>query len=227
MIRARVGAIGILCGLVGMSALSAETFSNYRGLQFGMNLSAAAKEAGTKPTFARLIHQRPALIQEMDWQPRAAVPADPAKVDPVRDGLLYFFNGELFRIVVAYDRYKIQGMSPEDMIEGISATYGAATKPVVEIPYHSIYGETAPVLARWEDSEYSYNLVRTGDRSSFAMILYSKRLDTLAQAAIVESGRLDTQEAPQRESAKVKKREDEERLVLEKARSVNKPNFRP
>ncbi len=45
--------------------------------------------------------------------------------------------------------------------------------------------------ARWEDNEYWYNLVESGDRSSFALILYSKRLQTLAEAAIVEAVRLD------------------------------------
>jgi hypothetical protein len=145
----------------------------------------------------------------------------------VKDGLLSFFNGELFRIVVTYDRYKVEGMTAEDMIQAISTTYGTATRPTAEIAYHSNYGEVATVVARWENAENSYDLIRTGDRSSFAMVLYSKRLDALAQAAIVESARLDAQEAPQREVDKQKKREEDERLVLEKARSVNKPNFRP
>ena len=164
----------------------------------------------------------------MDWQSRLPGPADPLKADPVREGLLCFFNGELFRIVVTYDRDRVEGMTAEDMIDGISATYGMATRPAAaEIPYHSNYAEVAQVIARWENSEYSYNLVRTGDRSSFAMVLYSKRLDALAQEAIVEAVRLDVQEAPRREVEKQRKRAEEERLVLEKARSANKPNFRP
>jgi hypothetical protein len=207
--------------------LSAGDFSSYRGLQFGMNVSAAAKQAGTKPTDVRTAHERPALIQEMEWQPRSRFLADPAKADSVQDGLLCFYNGELFRIIVTYDRSKVEGMTAEDMVEAISLAYGAATKPSVEIAYHSNYGEVATVLARWEDPEYSYNLVRTGNRSSFAMVLYSKRLDALAQEAIVEAVRLDAKEAPQRELEKQKRREEEERLVLEKARLVNRPNFRP
>src|SRR5690349_3537134 len=127
MIRASAAAIGILCGLLGVSMLDAADFSSYRGLQFGMKLSAAAKQAGTKPTEARILHQRPALIQELEWQPRPPVLADPVKADPVREGLLCFFNGELFRIIVTYDRYLVAGMTAEDMIEGISATYGTAT----------------------------------------------------------------------------------------------------
>jgi hypothetical protein len=207
--------------------LCAGDFSTYRGLQFGMNVPAAAKQTGTKPAEVRTAHERPALIQEMEWQPRSRFLADPAKADSIQEGLLCFYNGELFRIIVTYDRTKVEGMTAEDMVEAISLTYGAATKPSVEIAYHSNYGEVAAVLARWEDPEYSYNLVRTGNRSSFAMVLFSKRLDGLAQAAIIEAVRLDAQEAPQRDLAKQKRREDEERLVLDKARSANKPNFRP
>ena len=208
--RARIRAIGIVCGVLGTSVLYSGDFSRYRGVQFGMNVSAAAKAAGTTTTETTLIHRRPALIQEIEWQPRPYFRPGAPNVDPVKNGLLCFFNGELFRIVITYDRYKIEGMTVDDMIEGISAIYGLASRPTAEIAYHSNYGEVAKVLARWEDSEYSYNLVRTGDQSSFAMVLYSKRL-----------------EAPQREIEKQKDQAEAERLVSEKARSVNKPNFRP
>ena len=222
----RGSATGLLFAAIGMSALAAD-FSGYRGLQFGMDLTAAAKQAGTTPAEAKLVHQRPSVIQQIIWQPRPPILADPAKPDPVREALLCFLDGQLFRIEVTYDRYKIQGMTPDDLVEALSQTYGAATKPTAQIAYHSNYSEVAAVLARWQDSAYSYDLVRTGDRFSFALILYSKRLDALAQAAIVDAVRLEAQEAPQRELEKQKKREDEERLVLEKARSLNKANFRP
>ncbi len=118
-------------------------------------------------------------------------------------------------------------MSVDDMIQAISTTYGPATKPTAEIAYHSNYAEAATVLARWEDSDYSFDLVRTGDRASYALVLYSKKLEGAARAAIVESARLDSEDAPQRELDKQKKRDDEDRLALDKARAVNKPNFRP
>jgi hypothetical protein len=225
--NARIRAIVILCGILCSSALYSADFSRYRGLQFGMNVSDVAKQAGTSAAEPKTIHLRPALIQEIEWQPALTFPRDKANTDPVKQGLLSFFNGELYRITITYDRYKIAGMTPDDMIEGISAIYGPAGRPTAEIAYHSNYGEVAKVLARWEDSEYSYNLVRTGDQSSFAMILYSKRLDVLAQAATVEAVRLDAQEAPAREIEKQKDRAETERLVGEKARSENKPNFRP
>jgi hypothetical protein len=81
MTKARVLTIPIMCAVLGGSLLGAEDFSNNRGLQFGLNLAAAAKQAGTKPTETRFVHQRPAVIQEMDWQPRPPVLADPVKAD--------------------------------------------------------------------------------------------------------------------------------------------------
>lgn len=206
--------------------LCAGDLSTYRGFQFGMNLSAAAKQAGTKPSEARLIHERPAVIQQLDWQPRRSYDSA-AQRDAVKEGILYFYNGELSKIVITYDRSKVEGMTSEDIIEAISATYGIPTRPTAKIMYYSNYAEVASVLARWEDSQHSYNLVHSGDRSSFAMILYSKRLDGLASVAATEAARLDVQEAPQREIEKQKQRAEAERVALEKARSTNKPSFRP
>jgi hypothetical protein len=227
MIRAGAVCFGILSGVLGSSILSAADFSSYRGFQFGMSLSAASKQAGMNASEATILHQHPALIQQLDWRPRWPIQANQAQADPVEDGVLSFYDGELFRIVVTYDRYRMEGMTTDDVIDAISRTYGTSSKPAVEVEFHSTYGEAAQVIARWEDPEYSYNLVQTGNRSSFAMILYAKRADAAAQAAIVEAIRLETQQAPQREIEKQKKRDDDDRLALEKARSANKPNFRP
>jgi hypothetical protein len=224
--RAALLVIPFSCFAFAVPTIHAADFSTYRGMQFGMNLSSVATQAGTSSTEARTIHHRPALIQEMDYR-YGSLSAALTQADPVRDAVCWFFNGELFRIIVTYDRFKIEGMTAEDIIQGVSAIYGAATRPSVEIAYHSTYGEMAPVIARWEDSQYAYNLVRSGDQTSFALIIYSKRLDVLAQAAINEAARLDALEAPQRELEQQKKRDDEQRLFLEKARSTSKANFRP
>lgn len=214
--------LGLSCVVLATSLLSAGDLSTYRGFQFGMDLSLAAKHAGMKVSEARLVHQRPAVIQEIDWRPNPS-----AQADSLREGLLCFYNGELFRMVVTYDRYKIEGMTAEDLTEAISETYGIATRPTAEITYHSIYAESASVIARWEDSAFSYNLVRTGEGSSFAMVLYSKQLNALAEESILEAVRLETQEAPQKAIDLQKKKDEEKRLDLEKARLVNKPDFRP
>jgi hypothetical protein len=227
MTNARASAIGILWGVFGMPLLFAGDFSSYRGFQFGGNLSVAAKQAGTQPSEARLVHQRPAAIQELDWRPGSPMQADLAKTGAVQDGQLFICNRDLFRILATCDRYKVEGMTAEDMIEAISVTYGTATRPAAEITCRCNYGELAPVIARWEDSAYSYDLLHTGDQSSFAMILYSKRVDALARAATTEAVRLEAEDAPKREVERQEKGAEEARLRLENARLLNKPNFRP
>jgi hypothetical protein len=118
-------------------------------------------------------------------------------------------------------------MSAADMIDSISATYGAATRPTVDVPMKSIYGEVTRVLARWENPGYLYDLVRTGDQTSFALILRSKQLDSLATDAIVAAEKLDAKEAPERADALQRKLDAEARIALEKARATNKSSFRP
>jgi hypothetical protein len=56
--------------------------------------------------------------------------------------------------------------------------------------------------------------------------MYSKRLDALALAAIVESARLDKQEAPRREAERQKKMDEETRTRQEEARRVSMASFR-
>ena len=86
------------------------------------------------------------------------------------------------------------------------------TRPTAEIVSFSssrVYNDSEKVLARWEDAQYSFNLFRFAYRPTFGMVLFSKRLDALAQAAVVEAIRLDEQEAPQREIELQKKLDEE------------------
>ena len=218
----RALSIVILCSAPLFAAVPLDV---YRDFQFGMSLPQAADLAGMKPTDAMSVHQRPALIQLLDIEP-SLFHSSEAK-DPVSQISLTFYNGELARIAVLYDRYKVDGMTSEDMIGALSAVYGTASSPAAKIAYHSYYAEVAPVLARWEDGRYSYNLIKSDDRSSFALILFSKRLDALAQQAIAESVRLDAADAPAKEAERARKHAEDVRLEQEKSRLENKANFRP
>jgi hypothetical protein len=62
---------------------------------------------------------------------------------------------------------------------------------------------------------------------NFSLIGVLKRLDSPAQAAILEAERLDDQEAPQRDAARLASEQEAARDKLEKARLENKPRFRP
>jgi hypothetical protein len=203
--------------------------SRYREFRFGMNLLAVAKQAEMQPSEARVIHQRPAVIQELEWRPQRSLAYSP-QADPVQGVLFSFYNGDLFRIVVNYDQIRTEGLTDEDMVEAISAKYGTATQPAAKVILFSssqVYNDSENVIARWEDSQYSFNLFRSSYQPTFGMLVFSKRLDPLARAAIAEAIRLDEQEAPQREMERQKKQDEENRAEQEKARPVNKAAFRP
>src|SRR4030095_4318797 len=166
-----------------------------------MSLLSAAQQTGMKPSEARTIHQRPALIQELEWRPQHVVGDPSLKTDPVRELLLSFYSDELFRIVVNYDRIRTEGLTDEDMIEALSAKYGPATRPTAKtISFSSsvVYNNKENVIACWEDAQYPSTLCRSYSQT-FGIVVFSKRLDALARAAIVEALRLDNQEAPERE----------------------------
>ncbi len=229
MISARSLAISISWAVLSAPLIYAQDLSRYREFQFGMTLLAVAKHADVKPSEARVIHQRPAVIQELEWRPQRSLGSSP-QADPVKEVLFSFYNGELFRMVVHYDQYRTEGLSDEDMVEAISAKYGTATRPAAKIILFSsfqVYNDSAKVIARWEDSQYSFNLFRSSYQPTFGMLVFSKPLDARAGAAIVEAIRLDEQEAPQREMQRQKKQDEENRAAQEKARLVNRPNFRP
>jgi hypothetical protein len=117
------------------------------------------------------------------------------------------------------------------MVQAISAIYGTATRTETKSLLSSSQPdpdkEDEKVIARWQDSQYSLDLLQSSYPHTFKMVLVSKRLDALAGAAMAEAARLDEQEAPGREIERQKKQAEESRAELEKVRLVNKATFRP
>ena len=220
--------VGMVCLSLLATSLSAEDLSHYRGLALGSSLAAAAKAARMEPSAATVIHQRPVLIQELQWQPRQSY-ATNYSTEPVKEVALTFYDGELYRIAVKYDRFRTEGMVAEDLIAAVSGVYGKPTKPIGEelTAGSPAYPESMEVIARWEDPQYSCNLVRSTRTPEFSMILFTKRLDEPAKKAIIEALRLEEQEAPARDAALLKAKDQEQQLLLDKARSANKQAFRP
>lgn len=200
--------------------------SKYRDIQLGTDLPTVAKQVGANPTQAKVIHSRPALIQELEWSPRPLGPS--AQKEPVKEVVFSFFDGELFRIAIEYDPYETEGMTVDDFVKGISAAYGTAEKPAATATTaQRPDGNQRDVLARWQDPQYCFDLIRSAYGPGFKLIGVLRRLEAPAQAAIREAARLDDQEAPQRDAARIANEKEVERARLEKARLVNTPNFRP
>jgi hypothetical protein len=221
-------AVSVLCVAICSSLGAAQDLSKYRDFEFGMSVESVAKLATMNPSGAKMVHQRPELIQKLDWQVHGYFDTSP-KVDSVRNIRFDFYNGELFKIVVSYDTAQTNGLTTDDLVESLSALYGPAGKPETSIIVSGFqaYDDSQPVLARWENAEYSYNLFRSSYGLSFGLVAFSKRLESMASEANREAERLDKLEAPARESARQKKQQEDELTLQEKARLISKPNFRP
>jgi hypothetical protein len=211
-------------GVMSAVALAAD-LSKYRNFQFGADVGTIAKQVGASPSQAKAIQRRPALIQELQWRPQPLGPS--SQTESANEVVFSFYDGELFRIAVNYDRYETEGLTADDFIESISATYGIAEMSVP--PANAVqgrYGDQDETVARWQDSQYCFDLIRSYG-PSFRLLGVLKRLQAPVQASVTEAKRLDDQEAPQRDAARIAGEEEAVRAKLEKARIVNKPKFRP
>jgi hypothetical protein len=210
--------------------LLGQNLSSYRQFRLETDLATVAKQTGMKPTDAKTIHTRPALIQELEWHPNRTITVRPSKSDSVAELLFSFYNGYLFQIVVRYDRDKTKGLTDADLVEAISTERGVASTfagRTITFSSTQVYNDSETVIARWEDAQYSFNLYRSSYEPTFGMVVFSKRLDILARAAVATAIRLDEQEAPQKEIDRQNAEARENRISDEKARVLNKPAFQP
>jgi len=204
--------------------LRAQDLSKYRHFTLGMSLTRVLIRTDQKMTDVKVIHGRPALIQELTWWP-PNLPGASFKADAVEQILFSFYNGELCKISSTYDRASTEGLTALDMMNAISANYGPATNVVPEVDPAKIdsYDVKQKLVATWEDSQYSFNLVRSSFSDGFGLVIYSKQANAEAELAIAEAVKLDKQEGPQREAERQKKQTDD----LEATRQRNQKSFRP
>ena len=203
--------------LLSISPVHAQDLSRYRNFSFGMTVAEVAKQIDQKPSNAAVLHEDPALIQELSWLPPQSYGSS-RPAEPVNEILFSFYNGTLYRMLVTYEDSATKGLTDEDMIRVVSAKYGVATRPVaavVNFPMNPSYKATEKVIARWEDSQYSLNLFRSYV-DTFAIVMFSKELDAQAGISIAESLKLEQQEAPQKEAARAKKTADDAELERQK-----------
>jgi len=208
-----------------LTALAGD-LSRYRDFQLGSDLPTVTSRIGGTPSQPKLIHSRPALIQELDWSPRSLGPS--SKPESVEGVIFSFYNGTLFRIAVKYDRHATEGLTTEDFVEAISAVYGPpANLPPPAKSVKESYGEQEEAVARWEDPQYRFDLLRAPYGPAYTLVGILKSLEAPIEAANVEAKRLDDLEAPLRDAARAAAEQDAKAASLEKARLVNKPKFRP
>ena len=210
--------------LLSAPLISGQDLSKYRKCSLGTSLADLSKQVGPYSHETTLVHQRPAVIQEVTFWPLSAS-RFAVGLEPVSQILFSFYNGELYRILVTYDRDAIQGLMDDDMVQAISARYGTATRyyPEINFPTNDVYAPTPKVIARWQDSQSPVNFFRSSLSDSYELLIFSKQATAQAEVAIAESVKMDKEEAPQMGID----RKQKEVESLEIARQKNLKTFRP
>ena len=199
--------ISLVMTLLSAPVVRGQDLSKYRDFRLGMGLPELSSQVDLRPLQTKLIQKHPAVIQELTCWPGGSSEYS-RQTDSVWQIFVSFYNGKLFRILVTYNLDATRGLTAEDMVEAISTKYGAPTQPVGEIsfPTNELYKSTQKVIARWEDSDYSINLVRSRVLNSFSLVMFSKRLDAQAEAAIPKSFDRQNKETDDLEAARQKSR---------------------
>ena len=210
---------------------AAQDLSRYRDVAFGSSVSSVVVTTETNAGAVKVIHQRPALIQELAWRPQYAIRRPAGRIEAVQEVTFRFYDDQLFNVIVVYDARLVQGLTNMDIIDAVSAVYGppaltaaAAKGPAPPLP-GTINSSTA--LAHWQSTDHEFTLMREVYPATFRLIGVSRRLEAVARVAETEAARLDKQEAPRREAERAVAEAERTRAAEDKARTTNKGEFRP
>jgi hypothetical protein len=217
--------------LVALSAplVSAQDPSHYRDYRIGDDLRSIAEQSGAALPISRLIRHEPAVLQELEWRPRY-FRGGPRQADAVARVTFGFYDDQLFRVVVDYERLRTEGMTEADMVGAVSETYGPPSRRAEPTPSFAephAEQEADFLVARWGDTEYSVILLRVPDSSAFRLVVASTRLEILAQVAGAVAVRPYSPEAPQRDVPARIDDAEEVQSARQKARLANKAVFKP
>jgi hypothetical protein len=213
---------------LGGESVHAQDLSRYRSYALDSSLEAVISASGTRASDAKIRHERPARILELEWRaPYVSSGAEMA--DPVRTLTFLFYNDALYQITADYNPARIEGLTVAAIVATLSSTYGApaptsaraGARRAVDFP------QDMTLLTAWESPATSVLLLRGSYSSGLQLVLVSKALGTQARSAIREAERLDVIDAPRRESERRKQEAVDADASRDKTRVTNKAAFRP
>ena len=223
---------GVLGLALASQTVDAQELARYRTFELKSHVAAVLTATGASATQVKMVHRRPAVMQNLEWRPSRWIPGSiAASTDPVDQIVFTFYDDQLFRIAIDYSHDRTSGLTEGDLVEAISMMYGT---PLV--PSSKAGGRVAPsadaatgtVVAKWGDVEHGVALYRTASYgTAWRLVLTETSLDTLARRADAEALKLEAIEAPQKEIDRQLQERELERIAAEKARVMNKPAFKP
>ena len=223
----RLGTLVAVCMAISAWTASAAELSRYREFALGTSVASVTAVTRTADRDLKTVHSRPALLQDVSWQPRYTTGAPVADRNSINEVVFNFVDDQLFRMTVAYDRSRTTGLTNADMIAALTELYGVPTIRSTRSPADAAAIDGVSVLAEWQDADVHVTLGRSRYNELFSLVITSLPLEAIARKARATALTMDAREAPAREAALAKQRAEDQRQAEEQARTTNVKQFRP
>ncbi|HKH69810.1 MAG TPA: hypothetical protein VKA59_00605 [Vicinamibacterales bacterium] len=222
------GGVSAACIVLAVSTVSSAELSRYREFELGATV---ATVTAVTQNAARLttVHNRPALLQQLEWRPRYMAGAPQPDRDSIGEVVFSFVDDQLFKMAIEYARDRTSGLTTDDMVGSLTAVYGAPSSPSPQrrTTSSAVALDAAVVIAEWRHADTTVVLQRKEYSESFFLVITSLPLDIIARKAQATAVAMDQREAPAREAALLKKQADDDKAAAETTRTANKKVFRP
>ena len=210
-------------------SLSAATFDTYRDFTLRDSTASVLARTHAPDRDLKTLHDRPNVVQELTWRPPSLIGRPVAEREAVAAIVFSFLDDQLFRISVTYEPSRTEGLTKQDLIDSLSATYGTPSSYAAPPPRRPAYDSlsTPTLLATWRSADTTVALNQVAYSRGVGLVITSNALEAAARKAQAAAVAMDAREAPAREAARVKADADAARAAAEKTRSTNKGAFKP
>ena len=212
--------------ILSVTTAAAATAQEYREFHLGSSLAEIVDLTKSRVTDIKVLHERPALMQSLEWRPRYTAGRTVPDTDPVREITFSFIDDKLFMISASYEPRLVEGLKDADLVAAVSASYGAPTPTPVSARAMNRGEPDERVVAAWDDEDVQVRLIRS-QFAGYRLVVSSASLATAAQTATAAAVVTDREEAPARETARRKAEAAAVRAAEDKARDENNAGFTP
>jgi len=220
----------LLVALAVSTPAAAQEEGRYRDFQLGASVAAVSTLTETRSADVTVVHERPAVMQELRWTPSSFGTAGRSRGKGLQQIVFSFYDNQLYRLMIDYERSQTKGMTDRDVVDALSAMYGQPSSSKISdggTDTWSSESVASRVVARWNGPGYAVAVSRWAYGGAWRLVVESTPLAALARAADARALILDVQEGPQREADRARREKQGKDDAEAAARSVNKTTFQP
>jgi hypothetical protein len=209
---------------------TAQDVGRYRDFQLGVSVAAISALTDTRSAEVTVVHERPAVMQELRWLPSSFGTAGKSRGTGIQQIMFSFYENQLYRLMIDYDRSQTKGMTDHDIVDAVSAMYGQPSSSKMTDGGTGTWNTesvASRVVARWNGPGYAVAVSRWAYGGAWRLVVESTALAALARTADARALVLDVQEGPQREADRARRDKQGKDDADAAARSANKATFQP